>query len=282
MMLSHQHFDLLDKIVLERVVFQPPFRADSTMQNEACFMHVLEGRSRLFTPEHQYDLTSRDSLVMKCGSYLNRWFANPDDRPNEAILVHLYPDVLEEVYAEGWPDFFDRGKKIASHPVEKVATSQMIQTFIQSLQYYFDHPGQVTEALIRLKVKEIVLLLVNSGGHERIYTILGDLFRPQQYKFREIIHAHLFENLSLPDLAVLTGFSLSSFKRKFKAVFGTSPVPYIRQQRLEKARELLRETGEKISHIAYDCGFNDLGYFSKSFHAAFGLSPTAYRQSMLS
>ena len=52
----------------------------------------------------------------------------------------------------------------------------------------------------------------------------------------------------------------------------------LNELRLRKAAELLARDGERrISDIAFDCGFNDLSYFNRSFRRRFGLTPSAAR-----
>ncbi len=66
-----------------------------------------------------------------------------------------------------------------------------------------------------------------------------------------------------------------SFQRRFKSVTGKTFKEYLNQVRLEKACQHLL-SGEKISQVAYDCGFNDPSYFSQRFKNYFGLSPTQF------
>lgn len=126
------------------------------------------------------------------------------------------------------------------------------------------------------------MILIHTDQSGQIRKILSDLFQSKEYEFKEIIHSHLYEDLKIEDLAFFAGLSLSSFKRKFKTVFGTSPTRYIKTKRLEKAIYLLKDPQLRISDVAYDCGFNDIGYFSKVFHAAYDSSPTDYRKNRLS
>ena len=128
-----------------------------------------------------------------------------------------------------------------------------------------------------LKIRELLHLLVENDQNGAIKGILGELFNTSEYVFKDVIQAHLFEDLNLDDLAFFTGLSLSPFKRKFSTVYGTSPNKYITSKRLEKAQTLLRTSDLRISEVAYDCGFNDLGYFSKSFKNYYNLSPSDYR-----
>jgi AraC-like DNA-binding protein len=51
----------------------------------------------------------------------------------------------------------------------------------------------------------------------------------------------------------------------------------LNELRLGKAARLLAMTTKRISDIAFECGFNDLSYFNRSFRRRFGLTPTAAR-----
>ena len=87
------------------------------MKEEACFMHVVKGNSRLYLPNAHIDVTASDNLLMKCGSYLNDWFVGEREDLNEAILIHFYPDILELIFEEELPGFL--GNKEAQYELEK-------------------------------------------------------------------------------------------------------------------------------------------------------------------
>ena len=153
-----------------------------------------------------------------------------------------------------------------------------LQTTLDGLVYYFGNPHLVNEELITLKLKEILLLLNNTTASEKLHQILANLFAPQVYSFKSIIEAHTYDNLTLEELSYMCGLSLSSFKRNFKAIYNDSPAKYIKDQRLDKASELLRNIELSISEIAYKCAFNDLAHFSKSFRSRFNCTPKEYRE----
>jgi transcriptional regulator GlxA family with amidase domain len=60
-------------------------------------------------------------------------------------------------------------------------------------------------------------------------------------------------------------------------LYNDSPASYIKNRRLEKAAELLLVSNERISDIAFDCGFNDVANFTKSFSEKYHATPTNYR-----
>ncbi len=281
MIIKHQQYDLLQKPVLERVVLTPPFRADNSMHNEACFLYAVNGNGKVYGATQSEKLNSHEGVVMKCGNYLGTWLQNADDKPSEAVAVHFHPDVLKMVYEDKLPEFLRDDGQQTRNTIQKVQVDDMITKYVESLVFYFENPSLINEELIILKIKELILLLVNTDESNQVKDILKDLFNPVNHSFKEIIHSHLFDDLALEDLALITNLSLSSFKRKFKEVFDDSPAHYIKVKRLEKAADMLTIPSNRISDICYECGFSDLGHFSKSFSAHYEMSPTAYRESLV-
>ena len=72
--------------------------------------------------------------------------------------------------------------------------------------------------------------------------------------------------------------SRSHIHRKLTEAVGLSISDYIKQIRLEKARELLIQTNYPIYEIASKVGYADANYFSRSFSKTYGVSPTICRQ----
>lgn len=72
--------------------------------------------------------------------------------------------------------------------------------------------------------------------------------------------------------------SESAFSRFFKRETGTGFTEYVRNLRLEQAKEQLLSTNKTVTEIAYDCGYSNLSVFNKNFRQAFSLSPKQFRQ----
>jgi len=74
------------------------------------------------------------------------------------------------------------------------------------------------------------------------------------------------------------GMSQSQLYRKMKALTDSTPALFIRSIRLQKGMELLKTTDMTVSEIAYDVGFSDPSYFSRTFSEKFGSSPNENRK----
>lgn len=72
--------------------------------------------------------------------------------------------------------------------------------------------------------------------------------------------------------------SKSQLFRLFQTTFNQSPWKWLKNYRLSQARRLLVETDESITRIAGQVGYNDPLHFSRDFHRAVGVAPTAFRR----
>jgi AraC-like DNA-binding protein len=85
-------------------------------------------------------------------------------------------------------------------------------------------------------------------------------------------------NYSSEKLAEMCGCSLRHFRRMFRRQFKTSIRAKQTELRLEKARQLLAETDEKITTVANESGYRHLGLFNSMFKKRFGMTPREWRQ----
>lgn len=95
---------------------------------------------------------------------------------------------------------------------------------------------------------------------------------------RRYIDTHYKEQLDLEALAEVAHVNKYYLSHAFKREYGTSPINYLIQRRIEESRYLLRETDLSLSQIARVLGFSSASYFSQSFRRAEGLTPMEYRK----
>ncbi|MBF2075215.1 MAG: helix-turn-helix transcriptional regulator [Synechococcales cyanobacterium C42_A2020_086] len=105
----------------------------------------------------------------------------------------------------------------------------------------------------------------------------GELLQHQLLQVLDFIQEHLEQEIKLADLAALVGVSPFHFSHLFKQTTGFSPYQYLLQQRIERAKQLLKQTNYSIMEIALLCGFNSHSHLSKQFRQRMGMSPKAYR-----
>lgn len=95
---------------------------------------------------------------------------------------------------------------------------------------------------------------------------------------KEYIEANYMNNITLEELGAYIGFNPSYFSSLFKKETGSSFIEYLSKIRIEKAKDLLRESDLRIQDICLMVGYSDVKYFSKLFIKHTGLKPKDYRK----
>jgi AraC-like DNA-binding protein len=92
----------------------------------------------------------------------------------------------------------------------------------------------------------------------------------------EYIADHLAEPLTVSSLAAHVNLSPSAFTRAFRATTGRSPYRYVKEARLDRARQLLGGRRAAVSTVAWSVGYVSVSHFIKEFRSHVGLTPGEY------
>lgn len=138
-----------------------------------------------------------------------------------------------------------------------------------------------TEFQTRNLLSEIWLLLL-----EEIKNADSSIFRtPPKNQDRILtmmtfIHENYAEKLTLEEIADSAAVSTRECLRCFRTAIRQSPMEYLIDYRVQKAKKLLETTDLSITDIALQCGFNSNSYFTKLFHRICGKTPNTYRKEL--
>lgn len=131
------------------------------------------------------------------------------------------------------------------------------------------------ESLSNVLAVHLLRHYATTKPHLPIYQ--GGLSQRQLVQVLDYINDHLDQEIKLVDLAALLGMSQFHFCHLFKQSIAITPYQYLLRQRIERAKQLLKQTDQPIMEIALQCGFNSHSHLSKQFRQAMGITPTAYR-----
>jgi len=278
MVIDHKKHELYGKTLVQKVVIQPPFQFTFPITDNACFLYMLEGDTQYVVDGESTNVPCKHSIFLNCINSSKELCNLNTGVTNEIVIVNFHPDVLKKIYDREMPLLLQPPKNIISNKsTEIINNDYLIQKYIEGLLFYFENPALINEDILVLKLKEIILLLSQTRSAAAIQLILSQLFSPASYTFRQVVDANIYSNITVEELARQNNLSLSSFKREFSKLYNDSPANYIKNKRLEKAAGLLLTSGERITSIAFECGFNDLASFTKSFRDKYNITPTDYR-----
>jgi AraC family transcriptional regulator len=106
----------------------------------------------------------------------------------------------------------------------------------------------------------------------------GGLPKYKLHQAIDYIQANLDQKLSLDAIAHHLTMSVYYFCELFKQSMGIAPYKYVLQQRVERAKLLLKDEERAIVDIALKCGFANQAHLNKHFRKFTGIKPKAYRQ----
>ncbi len=133
-----------------------------------------------------------------------------------------------------------------------------------------DSAPRIHAAVAKLIALAFIARKSQGGTHEQeIPAVLG----------KAVQHMKLFyfERHTVAALAARSGMSASHFSRMFKGAFGTSPIDWLRRERISQAKRRLVETDDAVKEIAEQVGYRDRFFFSKDFRRLTGSTPREFR-----
>lgn len=190
----------------------------------------------------------------------------------EEASITQYPELAPFIY-EGWLDFvFDEPQ------------FRYIESLLARLQGL--HVQRKLGTLDRIRGTLLELIGFTTECHAEPLQALADsrvylegrsdaLARVVKY-----IDENLARPISLNDAAEAAFLSPSYLSQLLKKQTGQAFVEWLTARRMQRARELLAHTADRVSGIANAVGFGDEAYFTRRFRQHFGMSPTGYRQSL--
>jgi AraC-like DNA-binding protein len=268
MILERQSFYLGANCVIEKLQIRTPFQYLANFQDEACFLHIRQGGGSIKSADGKMPFPAAEGALLPCGAYLVELQATETATPCEILAVHLTRPLLMELLEEAPASYV---------PSTGAESEVLMKAFFEQLAVYVQYPTLFTMELIRIKMRELVLLLLYTKALPHLDALLEELFKPRLVTLRHVVKAHVYENTSLEELAILCGRSLSAFKREFKAEYGCTPGRYLREKKIERASNMLQNSRATVSEIAYSLGFSDPSHFGKLFKQHFGKTPQNYR-----
>ncbi|GAB4541289.1 MAG: AraC family transcriptional regulator [Pleurocapsa sp.] len=201
-----------------------------------------------------------------------RWSGNED-----CLQIRLTDKFLQSIAKETLnrnPDCLELlpGFQIRDSQLEAIA----MMLFTEFQQGHFNN-GLYLDSLTN--VLAVNLLKRYTGRKPQLPIYEGGLSPHQLSQVLDYIDTYLEQNIKLADLSQLLDMSQFHFSRLFKQSIGITPHQYLSQQRVEQAKQLLKQTDRPIVDIALECGFSSHSHLSKQFRQFTGMTPKAYRLS---
>lgn len=197
---------------------------------------------------------------------------------NDRTEQHYYCLLIEKEYFE------NRYNMYSDHlPIFKEQSFELCSDILKALNSFaFEYSKSMKNSDITLDAQAEIIthwLIRSVFGENLDMRAVSDDYsvaRAQHY-----MEQHYAENITVSKLAELGYVSSSCFNRKFKKEIGLTPIEYLIEIRIKRAKTLLRRKNISITDIAMRCGFGSSAHFSSCFQNRMGVTPTEYRNKFI-
>lgn len=228
MLNDYKKYDLFGRTLLQKIDLKAPFHYDFPIAEQACFLYVLKGVFEYQRDDNRMSLAKDYALLLNCIQSGQQIQHCKTDDECQILIVTFNPDILKKVYDRELPYLLRKPRDVISNKsAEMLNNDILIKKYVEGLLFYFENPLLVNDDILILKLKEILLLLAQSGDAATVQLILSQLFSPDTYSFKQIIEANLFAQLTIEQLAAHCNLSISSFKREFARLYIKTRQPTI-------------------------------------------------------
>lgn len=204
--------------------------------------------------------------------------ANCPPKQIREITIHFSPDLLGDSLMSrnqfaSIKEMLERAKHGIAFPTSAI---MKVYNYLDGLASekdsfkQFMHFAQILYELSRSKYHELDV----TAHPERPETTTED---PRIASVKDYVASKYNEEITLETLADIAGMTPTAFSRYFKLHTGRTVSNYIIETRLGAASRALVDTSQTISEICYNCGFNNLSNFNRTFKSKRGVTPRDFR-----
>ncbi|MDR6553270.1 AraC family transcriptional regulator [Paenibacillus qinlingensis] len=165
--------------------------------------------------------------------------------------------------------------------MESKEEMEAVQYLLRTIEKELDLRRPHFQLIVKARLLELFAIL----GRQASLDLAKRLTLPPSYRqlmteVADYITARHNEPLLMDELAETFHLSKSYLHKLFKQHTGQTPHQYQMLERINRAKLLLSESEEPITHISLTLGFGEMAYFSRCFKEMTGVSPSFYRRSM--
>ena len=151
-----------------------------------------------------------------------------------------------------------------------VRVSPLLRASIESVLPYFTHNGANRPRILRLKLQEILLNLLDADPESGLARFLLRFVSDKRSVLGPLVEAHLGRPVTIETLARTAGMSVSAFKREFRGAFAASSREWMTERRLDRARHLLARADRNVTEVSLAIGFESVSHFIHRFGRPLG------------
>lgn len=261
-------YDVIDKVHLFRITKSSP---RTPIKYDPSIIILAQGQKRVFMGEEAITYDPLNYLVLSVPLPLECETTASVEKPMLGLTVKVDIATVSDILLS--IDDVNYNAKSLPKSVYSASMDDKLIDAVTRLLETLSSPGE-SRVLGPMIVREIIYRVLSGEKGEALRALA---FRNQRFfqiaRTLDKIHESYDKKLDLNFLALEAGMSISAFHTIFKEVTKTSPLQYIKNVKLHKARMLMIEEGINAYNAAIHVGYESPSQFNREYKRLFGITP---------
>jgi AraC-like DNA-binding protein len=237
------------------------------LQGTHCLEVVLSGNSYVTNGAHSQSVGHGELLFRKKGSYQLRY------SPDYSGMLFFVGDEFIQEFVSDFKSYPPINGNASSFQIFDVSpTSNYV---VEQIKEKVLFKQQFSPCIVRNLLLQLFFQILSETVPKPFIGFLKSVLSGGRKDIPYLMESTYLQKFSLPELARLSGRSVTTFKKDFTAALHTSPFRWILNRRLDHARHLIKESDRLVSEVAFQSGFDNISHFSRAYREKFGLTAAA-------
>ena len=277
MILEHKKIEINQQVVFENIICNTDTTFNFQLNDEAYFIYVNHGHHVAISPNEIIEVPEGNLGIAVGKSLILKAFPNKENQHYQVLIIRINRELVANAFRSKFPDISTSSENEFTRDMFTGKPCVVSKNYVDGVMQYFYNQHVVSEEIVEIKTKEILLLLLSSKKARDVALLLEHFVNKRTASFKEVIETHVLTEISLKELSQLCNMSLSTFKRHFKKIYDSTPNEYLFDKRLENSKKLLATSEQSIDDIALLSGFKTTAHFSRRFKEKYAIPPSQYK-----
>ncbi|WP_055495360.1 AraC family transcriptional regulator [Streptomyces sp. TP-A0356] len=241
---------------------------------------VAQGRKSVVVDDQEYVYDAFNYLVLSNSRHFTAEILEATQvKPFLSLVLQIDPNLVRRISA----DIFDRRTTTFGRPPQGKPESAFVTPLDRSLVGAMvrflraTDTGADRRVLAPVYLQEMVYRVLQAEQYARLLEVAAtEVASNPLSEVISYVQENMSEPLTVSDLAERVALSPSAFSHLFRDVTGKSPYRFVKEMRLNRARELLLEGELSVTQVSRAVGYSSTSHFINEFRDRFGASPRAY------
>ena len=237
---------------------------------------VIAGKKTIIDAYNITALEAGELMILSKGSSLIS-----QALPKDGLFHNLAIYFTNEVFADFWIKYAAKANELSKgkpkQPFITYRQDVFLNNYINSVLLLLKSPSKFSDDFKQIKLEELLLYLLRTDP-EKLQSLSVIVRDDEDMQFRKVAESHITTPISVEEMAFLCNTSLSTFKRRFFKIYGTSPQKWLIQQKLKIAANLLKHPHERPGLVYEKVGYENQSSFILAFKNQYGMTPKEYQR----